>query len=102
MQDAQGDRLDAQECDLQSGRKQGPDRYLPGALQPDEHQDGVFCEFHDSDILFRKVPPIYAHTYRMHIQVNGPWPYKLSAIYYTAEVTAAVKKLEQEQRLKAA
>lgn len=37
-----------------------------------------------------------------HLEVNGPWPYKLSAIYYTAEVTAAVKELEKQQLLKAA
>lgn len=28
-----------------------------------------------------------------HLQVNGPWPYTLSDIYYTAEVTAAVQVL---------
>jgi len=37
-----------------------------------------------------------------HQEVNGPWPYKLSAIYCTAEVTAAVKELEKQQLLKAA
>jgi transposase len=28
-----------------------------------------------------------------HLQVNGPWPYVLSDIYYTPEVTAAVQAL---------
>lgn len=28
-----------------------------------------------------------------HLQVNGPWPYVLSELYYTPEVTAAVKAL---------
>jgi putative transposase len=37
-----------------------------------------------------------------HLEVNGPWPYKLSAIYYTAEVTVAVKELEKQQLLQAA
>lgn len=37
-----------------------------------------------------------------HLRVNGPWPYKLSAIYYTPEVTAAIEKLAAEERLKAA
>lgn len=37
-----------------------------------------------------------------HLQVNGPWPYKLSAIYYTAEVTAAVQELEKLELRKAA
>ena len=32
-----------------------------------------------------------------HIEKNGPWKYKLSEIYYTPEVTAAVRKLEAAQ-----
>jgi transposase len=28
-----------------------------------------------------------------HLAVNGPWPYKLSELYYTPEVTAAVEAL---------
>jgi transposase len=28
-----------------------------------------------------------------HLQVNGPWPYALSELYYTPEVTAAVQAL---------
>ena len=28
-----------------------------------------------------------------HLQVNGPWPYALSELYYTPEVTAAVEVL---------
>jgi transposase len=30
---------------------------------------------------------------KQHLQVNGPWPYVLSDIYYTPEVTAAVQAL---------
>jgi transposase len=30
---------------------------------------------------------------KRHLQVNGPWPYALSALYYTPEVTAAVEAL---------
>lgn len=37
-----------------------------------------------------------------HLQVNGPWQYKLSEIYYAPEVTAAVEKLAAEERLKVA
>jgi transposase len=37
-----------------------------------------------------------------HLRVNGPWQYKLSAIYYTPEVTAAVEQMAAEERLKAA
>jgi hypothetical protein len=28
-----------------------------------------------------------------HLAINGPWHYQLSKIYYTPEVTAAVKAL---------
>jgi transposase len=37
-----------------------------------------------------------------HLQVNGRWQYKLSEIYYTLEVTAAVEQMAAEERLKAA
>jgi transposase len=37
-----------------------------------------------------------------HLQVNGPWQYKLSEIYYTPEVTAAFEQMAAEERLKAA
>lgn len=34
---------------------------------------------------------------KQHLQVNGPWRYALSAIYYTPEVTAAVQALHAAQ-----
>jgi transposase len=34
-----------------------------------------------------------------HLQVNGPWPYKLADIYHEPAVTAAVTKLVIEQTL---
>jgi putative transposase len=34
-----------------------------------------------------------------HLSTNGPWPYKLSHLYYTPEVTTAVERITQEQRL---
>jgi transposase len=37
-----------------------------------------------------------------HIQVNGPWQYKLSEIYYAPEVTAAVEQMAAEEKLKVA
>ena len=37
-----------------------------------------------------------------HFRVNGPWQYKLSDLYDTPEITAAVEKLAAEERLKAA
>ena len=37
-----------------------------------------------------------------HLRVNGPWQYKLSAIYYEPEVTAAIEKMAAEEGLKVA
>ncbi len=34
-----------------------------------------------------------------HFSTNGPWKYKLSHLYYTPAVTAAVERLTQEQQL---
>jgi len=34
-----------------------------------------------------------------HFVTNGPWPYHLSQLYYTPEVTAALERLTQEQHL---
>ena len=34
-----------------------------------------------------------------HFVTNGPWKYKLSHLYYTPAVTAAVERLTQEQQL---
>jgi putative transposase len=33
-----------------------------------------------------------------HLQVNGPWPYKLADIYYEPAVTAAVEKMTAEEQ----
>lgn len=37
-----------------------------------------------------------------HLKRNGPWRYKLSAIYYTPEVDAAMAELDEARKLKAA
>jgi putative transposase len=37
-----------------------------------------------------------------HVQLNGPWQYKLSDLYYEPVVTAAVEKIAAEERAKAA
>lgn len=34
-----------------------------------------------------------------HLSTNGPWPYKLSLLYYTPEVTTAVARIAKEQHL---
>jgi len=35
-----------------------------------------------------------------HLQVNGPWQYKLSEIYYAPETTTAVQKMAAEDKVK--
>lgn len=37
-----------------------------------------------------------------HLQVNGPWQYKLTEIYYEPEVTALIENMTAEERLKMA
>jgi putative transposase len=37
-----------------------------------------------------------------HLQVNGPWLYKLSALYYEPAVTAAVEKIAAEEQAQVA
>jgi len=37
-----------------------------------------------------------------HVATNGPWKYKLSQLYYTPEVTAAVERITKEQQLQQA
>ena len=37
-----------------------------------------------------------------HLSTNGPWKYKLSQLYYTPQVTAAVERITKEQQLQAA
>ncbi len=39
---------------------------------------------------------------KQHLKQNGPWQYRLSSIYYTPEVDAAVAELSEMQELKAA
>jgi len=40
----------------------------------------------------KRLPDLVADV-EAHLQVNGPWPYKLSQIYYEPMVTAAVEQL---------
>ena len=37
-----------------------------------------------------------------HLSTNGPWPYKLSQLYYTPEVTTTVERIAKEQQLRQA
>jgi transposase len=38
---------------------------------------------------------------KRHLAENGPWPYRLSEIYFTAEVTAAVQRLKTQMKASA-
>ena len=37
-----------------------------------------------------------------HLRLNGPWPYKLSDLYYEPAATAAVQKIAAEEHTKVA
>lgn len=64
----------------------------------------LFWEVHDKctrNHRRRKIEQVVEDV-ETHLKTNGPWRYKLSAIYYTAEVTAAVKDLENQSLRQAA
>jgi len=78
--------------------------FLPTYCPKANPIERVFWEVHDKCTRNHRRKQIgqLVGDVEQHLEVNGPWPYKLSAIYYTAEVTAAVKELEKQQLLKAA
>ena len=43
-----------------------------------------------------RLPELVADV-EWHLQVNGPWPYRLSELYYEPAVTAAVEKIAAEE-----
>jgi transposase len=78
--------------------------FLPTYCPKANPIERVFWEVHDKctrNHRRQKIEQLVGDV-EQHLEVNGPWPYKLSAIYYTTEVTAAVKELEKQQLLKAA
>jgi putative transposase len=78
--------------------------FLPTYCPKAKPIERVFWEVHDKctrNHRRKKIEQLVGDV-EQHLEVNGPWPYKLSAIYYTAEVAAAVKELEKQQLLKAA
>ena len=78
--------------------------YLPTYCPKANPIERVFWEVHDKCTRNHRRQQIeqLVGDVEQHMKTNGPWPYKLSAIYYTAEVTAAVKELEKQELLKAA
>ena len=78
--------------------------YLPTYCPKANPIERVFWEVHDKctrNHRRKKISQLVGDV-EQHLKVNGPWPYKLSAIYYTAEVTSAMKELEKHQLLEAA
>jgi transposase len=49
----------------------------------------------------KRLPDLVAAVVE-HLQLNGPWKYQLSALYYEPAVTAAVEKIAMEEQAKAA
>jgi putative transposase len=49
----------------------------------------------------KRLPDLVADV-EAHLQMNGPWPYKLSDLYYEPAVTAAVQQLAAEEQAKVA
>jgi putative transposase len=49
----------------------------------------------------KRLPDLVADV-EEHLHVNGPWPYKLSDIYYEPAITAAVEKIAAEEHAKVA
>lgn len=78
--------------------------FLPTYCPKANPIERVFWEVHDKCTRNHRRKQIrqLVGDVEQHLEVNGPWRYKLSAIYYTAEVTAAVKELEKQRLLKAA
>jgi len=78
--------------------------FLPTYCPKANPIERVFWEVHDKctrNHRRKQIGQLVGDVER-HLEVNGPWPYKLSAIYYRAEVTAAVKELEKQPLLQAA
>jgi hypothetical protein len=78
--------------------------FLPTYCPKANPIERVFWEVHDKctrNHRRQKIGQLVSDV-EQHLEVNVPWPYKLSAIYYTAEVTAAAKELEKQRLLKAA
>jgi transposase len=78
--------------------------YLPTYCPKANPIKGAFGDVHDKctrNHQRKRLGDLVAEVIK-HLQVNGPWKYKLSAIYYTPEVTAVIEKMGAEERLKAA
>ena len=69
--------------------------FLPTYCPKANPLERAFGEVHDKctrNHTRKRMWPLVRDV-EQHLQVNGPWPYVLSEIYYTPEVTAAVQAL---------
>jgi hypothetical protein len=83
--------------------------YLPTYCPNANPIERAFGEVHDKCTRNHTRKRLWhlVHDVQQHLQVNGPWPYVLSDLYYTPEVTAAVEALRatetsQEETLRLA
>lgn len=78
--------------------------YLPRYCPRANPIERAFGDVHDNctrNHRRKRLRDLVADVHR-HLEVNGPWQYRLSSIYYEPEVTAAVSRLvAQEERLAA-
>jgi transposase len=70
--------------------------YLPTYCPQANPIERAFGDVHDKCTRnhTRKRMWHLVHDVKQHLQVNGPWQYALSDLYYTPEVTAAVEALQ--------
>jgi DDE superfamily endonuclease len=72
--------------------------YLPTYCPRANPIERAFGDVHDKCTRnhTRKRLGHLVHDVQQHLLCNGPWRYALSDLYYTAEVTGAVEKLQAE------
>jgi transposase len=71
-------------------------RYLPPYCPQANPIERAFGDVHDKCTRNHTRKRLWhlVQDVKQHLRVNGPWPYALSDIYYTPEVTAAVAALQ--------
>lgn len=78
--------------------------YLPSYCPQANPIERAFGDVHDKctrNHKRKRITELVADV-GWHLKRNGPWRYKLSEIYYTPEVTAALSELGDTEKLKAA
>ena len=73
--------------------------YLPTYCPEANPIERAFGDVHDKCTRNHTRKRIWSlvQDVKQHLHVNGPWPYALSELYYTPEVTAAVEALRAAQ-----